>query len=234
MRDASFLRHKTAHIHLVRTGGTWVTRYLTKALRPLGVTVANSWEAGFLDRDWNRKEVHRWSRYDAACHIHNHVASWDESLVHHLKRRGFLVFAFVRDVGDQLCSLYHWIKRKDPGWQGVSLDTFIKEQISGCDCNGFNFRHWEIPPYWRDLDCVAPFDRRGVNHIFSRLGISLPEDTDWEHPVNTTDNPGFRQACLEGLISKSTQAVLERSEFVKRYREVCRTSESKSKRAANS
>jgi hypothetical protein len=211
-----------AQLHVMRTAGTTVSAYLCHALSRRGYRVCNSWFDG-LERDWTVDELTEMAHFDAPIYVHNHVRHWTAELVDLYRRRGFLLFTFVRPLGDQLCSLYYWARCHDPEAVQVDLDTFIRRQLRGETLADFDFRDWMIPEYWRRLSFAGVFSEESFKRFLgSQVRIDWEPESMWAQPINRTENPGYEHCCEQGMVSPPTQRLIASSEFQKRFEAVAR------------
>ena len=115
---------RAAHVHIMRTGGTWFWGHLAESIEVHQARICDSWR-DLYGRDWTAEEMHAFCERPGQQLVHNHVVSWDRDLVHCFQQSGHFVFAFVRPLGDQLCSLYAWAKAKTPknsSWSPIVTD----------------------------------------------------------------------------------------------------------------
>ena len=124
-------RPKLAFVHLMRTGGTYVNARFAQCYSP--ADYHNSWYKA-LDRDWTPEELTAFLITDRPSYVHNHVFNWNASLIRAYQQQGFYVFSFIRDPGDQLCSLYFWLRTIVP--VDLTLDEFLQCQLELL-CNAF-------------------------------------------------------------------------------------------------
>ena len=177
----------------------------------------HSWLDG-LERDWTRQELLAFAQLKGPVFVHNHVVNWDLKSLETYKRGGFFLFTFVRDVGDQLCSLYFWLKQRDASSSQVTLDQFIRLQISGGQISGIDYRHWEIPTYWPKLDYVAVFSREAlVRFVEETLGSHWDSNATLVGHRNESQNRGYCHYCGTGQIDAETQRLVAKSDFQRRF-----------------
>ena len=210
---------RLAQVHLMRTAGTFVSAYLSDALSPTH-RVHISWFE-HLKRDWTREEMLAFADTDGPVFVHNHVVSWDATLLKQFQDAGFFVFAFVRNVGDQLCSLYHFAKERCPEARQIGVDDFLMKQIFGQICCDMSERDWIIPEYWRELDWISVFTpERFQQFLKNQLSLTWNANSPWSRPNNSSANPGFQRLCERGEISPATQECLRNSLAQQRFLEV--------------
>ncbi len=207
---------RLAFVHLMRTAGTFVSASLNHALASTH-QVHISWFQG-LHRDWTREEMQAFAQQKGALLVHNHVASWDQALVQEFQVAGFFVFAFVRDVGDQLCSLYHLAKLRGAKTKHIPLEEFLKAQLTGEACFGITTNDWAIPTYWPKLDFVREFSPETFRQFVTKtLSLSWDASSAWSQPVNQSQNPGYQACCDRGVISRETQYLIQTSPAQQRF-----------------
>jgi hypothetical protein len=129
---------KIAFVHLMRTGGVTACVVLDRVLRQ-SHRIRTSWAEG-LERDWTADEIDRFAACEEPVFVHNHVASWTPHQIVTYRRAGFFLFSFLRPVGDQLCSLYHWLRQREPLEMSLSLDAFLQLQLRQAMCLGIDWR----------------------------------------------------------------------------------------------
>jgi len=215
MRNSTYFQ-RLAFVHIMRTAGTFVNGFLPRILGS-DYEIRNSWNDG-LERDWTKTEILAFSEFEGPLFVHNHVVSWDVESVETYKRAGFFLFTFVRDVGDQLCSLHFLLKKRNGIPDEMSLDEFIRIQISAGQVAGIDYRHWQIPPHWPALDYVAVFSEGAFRRFVSdTLGLSLQPGADWQANRNASQNLGYGHYCTTGEISPDTQRFVAESHFQRRF-----------------
>ncbi|HUG67907.1 MAG TPA: hypothetical protein VMM76_09145, partial [Pirellulaceae bacterium] len=171
-----------------------------------------------LERDWTVDELAEMAHVDAPIYVHNHVRHWTADLVELYRRRGFLLFTFVRPVGDQLCSLYYWVRRHCPEAMQMDLDTFLRRQLRGETIADFDFRDWMVPEYWDRLGFACVFSKESfMRFLSSEVRIDWEPESKWAQPCNVTENPGYGLCCRRGVVSPMTQRLIASSRFQKRY-----------------
>lgn len=211
---------RIASVHIMRTGGTFANTYLSSVMRD-GWNVRISWFEG-LQRDWTDEEIRGFAGVEGRVYVHNHVKNWPRSLVEEYQKAGFFVFSFVRPIGDQLCSLYHWLSARDGNPSATLLDEFISRQISRDTCMGIDYTHWEIPQYWPILDYVAPFSIEAFSQfVEDTLGLPWQPNPRATVRANCSDSRGYAHYCQTGQISESTQRAILESRFHQRFESVC-------------
>ena len=207
---------KIACIHLMRTAGTFVNAYLAKELSGTH-RIRVSWFEG-LRRDWTDQEIRTFADDDSRQYVHNHVASWTNELLEHLKSAGFFTFAFVRDVGDQLCSLFALAHKRGAKLGGLTLDAFIQRQLDGESVCGIDASHWAIPTWWETLDFIQPFsDESFENFITDQLALPWNRTTAERAFRNQSSNPGYAEHRQRVDIKPATHDAVLNSEFHRRY-----------------
>ena len=215
-QSAALRRKRIANIHIMRTAGTYVSARLCEILGS-EYDLRVSWFAG-LDRDWSKAELVEFSRSEGPIFVHNHVVNWDLECVQAYRQAGFLLFTFVRDVGDQLCSLYFLMDSRKEIPPGLGLEEFIRIQVSGGRVSEVDYRHWEIPAYWGLLDYAAVFTEAAfVLFVTGALGVPWLGDADSGIDRNQSQNRGYRHYCQTGDIARQTQELVAGSEFQRRF-----------------
>lgn len=195
---------KIACVHLMRTAGTFINGYLAAELRPTH-SIRVSWFEG-LERDWTASEMQAFAEQDQPQYVHNHLASWDEELVDTFKSAGFFMFAFTRDVGDQLCSLYSLAIKRKANLDGMTLDTFIQRQLNGEAVCGIDASHWAVPSWHTKLDFCAEFTPEMFRSMVeSHLGLPWNAEVAGRSHRNATHNRGFDWYCQNGDIRQETR-----------------------------
>lgn len=210
---------RIAFIHLMRTGGVTVDAILRESLAPTH-RVCQSWAAG-IRRDWSQEEMLEFADFSGPLYVHNHVASWNSELIAKYRQRGFFLFALVRNVGDQLCSLYHWMKEQQPHVDLETLDAFVLSQLRGESWYGIDYQHWAIPYWWRALDTIQLLDEPGLSGMLTRIiGNHEVDATAVVRKCNASISQGFLHSRAVGEISETTSRLLSQSTFSRRFREV--------------
>lgn len=212
---------RLAQVHVMRTAGTFASAYLSHKISATH-QIHNSWFEG-LERDWTRAEMEAFADRDGPIFVHNHVVNWDEALVKRFQDAGFFVFAFVRDVGDQLCSVYNFAQSRDRDITQPPLDQFLVRQISGGTCWGLSFRDWAIPEYWPRLDFIHMFSPKLFERFVTQeLDLFVDADEMWARPINQSANPGYQSYCERGEISPRTKRMIGESIYQQRFETVQR------------
>jgi hypothetical protein len=207
---------RLAFVHIMRTGGDYVNTCLCQLLGD-EYQLQQSWLDG-LERDWTRRELVAFAELEGPVFVHNHVVNWDVECIEIYKRAGFFLFTFVRDVGDQLCSLYFWMKERDGIPADLSLDEFIRLQVSRIEISDIDYRHWEIPPYWRKLDDVAVFSEVALaRFVEGTLGSHWDSHVALTAHRNESQNLGYCHYCGTGQIDAETQRLVNESDSRRRF-----------------
>lgn len=210
---------RVAHVHLMRTGGTWLNDVVASNW-PYPHGFHNSW-AEMLGRDWNRDEMMEFLNQPGDVYIHNHLVSWTSELRAAYQRAGFSLFALVRPIGEQLCSLYAFLSQRGADLRTLPVDEFVRGQLLCANHFGVNHQHWAIPAYWQELDFVAPFCRSAIDALFEKqLRIPDLECELWDIPLNSSASPGYEELCDIGVITDETQQILSESVWHRRYMDV--------------
>ena len=210
---------KIAHVHLMRTAGTFVNAYLAKELRNTH-DIKVSWFDG-LGRDWYPEELLGFLESGGPVYVHNHLAGWSRELVNRFNDAGFLTFAFVRNPGDQLCSLFGLIEQRNANSSSLTLDEFILRQVRGEEIFGIDHHHWAIPSWWEEIGSVTEFNEEAFSgFVQTQLDRAWKPQLAAEAARNHTGNRGFDWHYRAGDIHPSTRHTLDRSEFQERYRAV--------------
>ena len=191
---------KLAFVHIVRTGGTAVMDMFHHSKQ---FTIYNSWSRN-MRRDWTTEELTQWLNIKSheRCLLHNHVFSWSLPLVKMARRKKWFVFTVVRDPVDQLVSLYNKFIYKT----GVEFEAFVKYQINKNE-GGWDYRHWEIPEYWPELNMIIMYKSQLSTELDARFGVKLL-------PIYRNQSP--RRIAP----SKQVISIIENSEFYQRFLEV--------------
>lgn len=231
---ASPVAPRIAFVHLMRTGGTFLCAELRRSLM-LSHRVCDSWFQGF-GRDWSAHEMHEFAASWEPIFVHNHVVNWNADLVDAYRDSGFFVFALVRPVGDQLCSLYHLFRRREPDLDIGTLDEFLQAQLRGESILDIDYRDWSVPLWWRNIECwgclvdaaaatASSADENSRRELWqdrlpfaAQLGLS--GSIDRLGCRNASASLGFDYYLREGQITAETAELLQQSEFQQRYREV--------------
>lgn len=228
---AASVAPKIAFVHLMRTGGTSLSAELRRTLM-LTHRVCDSWFQGF-GRDWTAQEMRNFAASREPIFVHNHVVNWNAGLVQSFREAGFFVFGLVRPVGDQLCSLYHLFRRREPDVDVGTLDEFLQAQLRGESILDIGHRDWAVPEWWRSIQpwgcLVRPSassaeddSRRELWQVrlpfAAQLGLS--GFIDRFECRNASANLGFNFYLREGQITAETAELLKRSDYQRRYREV--------------
>ena len=210
---------KIAHIHLMRTAGTFVSSYLAHELRDTH-DIRVSWFDG-MERDWHADELLTFAVSDRPIYVHNHVAGWSQPLVNHFRDAGFLTFAFVRDPRDQLCSLFRLIERRKVNSLSLTLDQFVRAQLARENVYGIDHRHWAVPAWWRDLCFVASYtDKAFESFLVEQLNRDWCQQAAQRGMRNASDNQPFEWYCETGRLSDATVEAVTNSAFFEDYLEV--------------
>ena len=211
---------KIALFHIMRTGGTTLTKFLSRKLAPTH-WVLNSW-AENRERDWTEDELHNFLSLRGNVFVHNHVRGWSKELAHAYLDAGFVLISVVRPIGDQLCSLYFWGQKHTPDVMTCSLDEFLRLQLQGENFAGMDHTHWEIPAWWELIDVIQPLTPDGLRSLLSE-SLHIPDvEAMIGSRENTSANSGFESAVLSGLISDETITLLTTSVYEQRYQEILR------------
>ena len=209
---------RIAFILIMKTAGSFVGRYLRSHVlvrhrlrRWRNYTMRNSWALG-LERDWTEDELRRiLAASDRRMYVHNHVDGWSKALVEAYQAKGYFTFAWARHPGDTMCSFFHW-RQSRAGATSETLDTFIRNHVD-------SGRPWETPDWWETLDFIEPFSTEAfARFLEERFKVKFVA----RDRVNKSANEGYSQYLATGAISQDTHALLESSEQMRIYREVCR------------
>lgn len=221
---------RVAHIHVMKTAGSFVESYLGyQVLAKRGYRIHNSYASG-RQADWTREELERFRVTDTetAMHVHNHVGNWPADVVRSYLEDGWFVFSFTRHPGDQWCSCYYWAKKQPHGFWTTemdrvfgtcSLDEFLRLGFGPGGTLRW-FQHGLAPPsYWRTLHFVDEYSDESFAWMLDRyFGHRFLRRT--KHRVNASDNPGYARCLAEGLVSESTDRLIRASEQFATYEEI--------------
>jgi D-inositol-3-phosphate glycosyltransferase len=219
------LESRLAFVHIPRTGGTYVDRYLGTVLDPSGFALYNAGNWG-LDRDWSVDELEEIrKRPDRLAYVHNHTHGWTIEALERYRKDGWHTFSFFRHPGDQLCSFFFWIRARrrrgtttdDWAWiSRVDLDDFLKGVLRR---ERLNAGVLEAMPWAPHLDSLEEF---GADSFGRFLSERLGHEYKPQAPVNSSGNPGWSQARAQGLVSDETERLLREDPMYRDYLELTR------------
>lgn len=207
---------KLAFVHLPRTAGTFVNAYLADVLVGRGYEWHNSWVPG-TNRDYTPDELLTLlDQSHSHAFVHNHVGNWPRHVFDAYRAKGWFFFAFVRDPADQICSLYYYLRQRQPAVvAAVSLDEFfratISEQLYG--------QHYFAPDYWPELDCIEEY---GDEYFARFLARFLGHSFQPRPRVNVSNNSGYQKLLADGELSAETHAAYLASQPRHRYQSILR------------
>lgn len=203
------LSNKIAFVHIMKTGGSSISTVFRESL-PQGLFF-NSWDRG-LDRDWTASEMEEIAELPQGV-IHNHVTNWSEPMVDFYLKNGWCFMANFRHVGDQLCSLHHWLYSTKPHLPYVEMDEYIAKQVlKQRTPHCYGYQDWQIPKWWRKIHSFEEISDAFVQKLATQLKSDKP-------PVrkNVGGNFGFDHYIQSGRISQTTHDLIMKSEFWDRY-----------------
>lgn len=123
----------------------------------------------------------------------------------------WVVFTFVRDPRDVLCSMYFFVRdgfEQNSKWMKnhhtwFNLDITLDEFLS----NNCHIR--SIPKIWSEFNEISVFNHSNLQVFFGKYGIPYSKS---KLAINTSSNKGYNYYCNKEVISNETQEQLNNSD----------------------
>lgn len=190
---------KLLFLHIVKTGGTTANNAFARVLRRRGYFMhvmdgakANDFSPAQLE------QIATAPGFDQYCHCH--IGAMSEELHDLFRANGWFSVCFIRNLGDLLCSLFHYTKQLNGDADKRTLAEFINERLGAPPADD---PFWQLPPWHGKISCVRIFS---AGRLRSFLRIYLNEENAKVRQLNASGSPGFGHHCATGDISPETCA----------------------------
>lgn len=202
---------KLLFLHIVKTGGTTANAAFARVVRrrKYFVHVMDGEKAN----DFSRAQLEAIADgpgFDQYCH--SHIGAFDQELHARFRSKGWFTVCFIRNLGDQLCSLFHYTKTLTGRSDNRTLDEFINERL---DPAGEQDRHWQLPDWHDEISFLRIFSK---SRLASFLRVYMNEDDPKIRHMNASGSRGFGHHCAVGDISPETITRLLNHKQNKLYR----------------
>lgn len=218
-----------AFLHFPKCGGTFVAKYLRKQILQ-GKYTCNDPQSNVPWHDYSFEELidinskerqFVWTHLVSPCtymiETFGHDSTVAKKTFDFFKENGWFTFGFVRDPRDALCSMYFYgqdnINNPDFKWaKQETLEEFIIN---------WHYKPFKIPDYWQEFDFISEFSEFAFSHFLRKyFGHKLSAKMSQSTFKNSSSNKGYDYYCSAGQISDRTQAILDESENMMKFRAI--------------